>query len=112
MLNSFDELSNVRFLIEYFQETRGLLNNETIHNNKTAPMTDVKRLPSMPVAAIPSNPKTQPPKRPPTIPTNKLTMSPKPPPLIILPAMNPATIPMTMYQIKYIRLSFRFIIIL
>lgn len=77
-----------------------------IHNNRTAPITEVKRLPRRPVVVIPNKPNTQPPNTPPTIPTSRLMRSPKPPPLIILPAMSPATIPMIMYQIKYIILSF------
>lgn len=66
------------------------------------------RLPKIPAVAIPNRPNTHPPKTPPMIPTIILMKSPKPPPLIILPAMNPATIPIIIYQIKYIRFKFRF----
>lgn len=78
------------------------VNKETIHSNTTAPTTEVIKLPNRPVVAIPNRPNTQPPSTPPMIPTNKLMKSPKPPPLMSLPAINPATIPIIMYQRKYI----------
>nr|DAO76015.1 MAG TPA: hypothetical protein [Caudoviricetes sp.] len=97
-------MSSGRFFFTLIiQEISDLLSKETIHNNNIAPTIEVTRLPIIPVAAIPNKLNTQPPRTPPTIPTNKLIKSPKPPPLINLPATKPAIIPIIMYQIKYIR---------
>ena len=70
-----------------------LRNNETIHNNTIAPTVEVTRLPIIPPAAIPKRPNIQPPSTAPIIPTTRLTIKPKPPPLINLPAIKPANIP-------------------
>lgn len=67
-----------------------------------APTTEVIRLPIMPVVVMPSRPKSHPPSTPPMIPTIRLTIQPKPPPRISLPATAPDTIPIRIYQIKSI----------
>ena len=68
-------------------------NKEAIHNTRIAPTVEVIKLPINPEAASPKRANTQPPNTPPRIPSNKFITRPKPPPRIILPARNPATIP-------------------
>ena len=78
------------------------LKNEMIQSSTMAPITDVIKLPIMLVDARPKSPNIHPPSTPPIIPTIKLTISPNPPPRIILPAKKPATMPIIINKIQLI----------
>src|SRR5690554_4307802 len=76
-----------------------------IHNNTTAPTVAVTSEPIKPPASSPSKRNRKPPTTAPTMPTPMLGRMPKPPPRIMLPAIQPASPPITNQAISPILLS-------
>ncbi len=78
------------------------LTSDAIHSTTMAPTVEVMRLPMRLSVYMPNSPNSHPPSTPPAIPSSRFRIHPNPPPRISLPARAPATIPISINQIKFI----------
>ncbi len=78
------------------------LTSDAIHSTTMAPTVEVMRLPMRLSVYMPNSPNSHPPSTPPAIPSSRFRIHPNPPPRISLPARAPATMPISINQIKFI----------